>query len=259
MTGTRSRANRTTIAPGSRPGKNSVGTEIDQLSEESRALYMLINTKLDEVVETINRKEERISHLEQECGSLKKVVSELGERLDELEAGERNDSVIISGSALPPVTSNENTIQTVQHTMKNRMNYEISDDKITSAYRIGRKPISQGPDRRNILVKFIHRDIKIDVIRTCKTSKPADLFINENLTPHRSGVLSALRRARKLAPDKISGVGSINGRVFVYLKAHNGGLNKRVFINSRTKLEEQCDGLFNLQPDQLFISSTQQG
>lgn len=240
------------------PVSDVTESDIDQLSEESRVLYMMINSKLDEVVKTINRKEERISHLEKECGTLRRVVAELGERLDELEAGERNDSVVMSGSAIPPGNSNENTIQIVQHIMKNNMNYDISREKITSAYRVGKKSISQGPDKRNILVKFINRDFKIDLIKTCKSYKPADLFVNENLTPHRSEVLSALRRAKRLVPDKISGAGSINGRVFVWLKAHITGSNKRIFINSRAKLEEQCEVLFGLQPDQLFNITTRQ-
>jgi hypothetical protein len=75
------------------------------------------------------------------------------------------------------------------------------------------------------------------------------MYVNESLTKTRSTVMYALRRAKRQLPEKISGIGSMDGRVCVWVKPPNpsavGARNTRMFVNTRKKLEEFCDEILN--------------
>lgn len=74
--------------------------------------------------------------------------------------------------------------------------------------------------------------------------KPADLFINGNLTPNRAKIVSTLRRIKREKPSHVSAVGSRDGRVFAWLKLPNSKASgvKRTF-NSMKDVEKVCDDL----------------
>ena len=116
---------------------------------------------------------------------------------------------------------------------------------------MGKKPISQGPDKRQIIAKLCRRDLKPDIFHACKTIKPKDLFINEHLTPVRKTILYVLRSAKRRYGDLISGCNSIEGRVYVWLKPPHpnapGAHDTRMLINNRDKLEKFCHEVLNTQ------------
>ena len=99
-------------------------------------------------------------------------------------------------------TSNdEDCIKIAGSIIKTKLKIIVKLADIVSVLRIGKKPESQRPDRRNIIVKLRDMEIKIDIIVSCRSKKPNNLFVNENLIPKGSSVLYNLRRAKKKFPS----------------------------------------------------------
>ena len=62
-------------------------------------------------------------------------------------------------------------------------------------------------------------------------------YINESLTPTRSAILYALRKAKRMSPGVVAGCNSENGRVYAYVKNRDAAgdvtRNKKLLINTR--------------------------
>jgi len=219
--------------------------DLSKLSEESKLLLEIIMEKFDcfarEIGGKIEAKDEKISLLEQQVINLKHENCCLTDRMDNIEARERNNSLIFSGSDLPAASATGNSVRVVQDVISRILKIKLSGDDIVSANRIGKKPATQSPDHRKILVKFAHRDIKMDLLGACRTLKPSGLYLNEDLIPVRAEVQFSLRKLKRKSPQLIAYVGSQNGSVFLWQKASQpGASNTKIFINSMAKLEEFC-------------------
>jgi hypothetical protein len=224
--------------------------DLSELSEESRTIveYLtnLMTSKLElavsEIVRKIEEKDVIIGQLESQVEVLKVEVSTLTERLEDVEAQSRSDSIIISGSALPECKAGENSFSVTANIIKNSLNYNLPPNMVGTAYRLGRKTLSQSPDKRNILVKLNNKDIRNDILRAARTVKPNNLFFSESLIPSRATIFRALRQSRVRYPDKIAAVGSSDGRVYIWLKLPDANArNKKVYINSMSQLEHFCE------------------
>ena len=60
------------------------------------------------------------------------------------------------------------------------------------------KPKIQGEDKRNIMFKPCNRDVKQNILKSCKVVKPKKFYINESLTPLRNTVLYVMRNIRTI-------------------------------------------------------------
>ena len=113
------------------------------------------------------------------------------------------------------------------------------------AHRLGRKPASQSEDRRGIIVKLCRREVKYDLMKACKS-------VNESLTPTRNAILYGLRQAKKKFPDRISGYGSIGGKVLVWIKPANSNApnmrNSKMFVNNKIRFDALCSDILNVIP-----------
>ena len=220
--------------------------DLSKLSDESRLIVEIIMDKFDafsrDICMKIEAKNEKIAHLEQEVVTLKKQNDDLCDRLDSIESRERSDCVVVSGSSLPPGRKDENTLNIVSSLIANNLKVKLSEHDILSAYRLGRKTLSQQADLRRIVVRFSSIGVKRDLISSCRTVKPPGLYFNDYLTPTRSEILFTLRQAKRKHPYVIAAVGSQNNSVFAFLKSHNvNDKNFKVFINSKVKLGEFCE------------------
>ena len=229
------------------------------LSSEHQTVYYLIENKMKSIIDEFNLKiserDNRIAGLEQEVINLKRDVSTLSEQIDDAQAYERKDSLILSGPKLPLVIESENTAQIISDAIKDNVGVIIPQGDISIAHRVGRKSPSQTDDKRNIIVKFRHSDVKQDILQACRRVKPKDLYINECLTPTRSTTLYGIRQAKKKFPDIIAGYGSINGKVFTYIKPPSTTAplprNTRMFVNSKEKFADLCSNILNCEMNTL--------
>ena len=221
---------------------------IDELSEEGRHIVDFLSVQQEEMfskfTSLLQEKDVRINQLESDLKSIKSYVKKFEEKCDDVESNDRKNDIIISGGDLPIVSENENSSNVARDVIKKKLNVIVRPTDVVNAYRLGKKPSTQQPDRRNLLVKLSKGDIKQDLYSACRTVKPKNLYINENLIQKRSHILYCLRRIKKEYPDKISGCNSNDMKVFVWVKPPNPNMqdarNSRVTINSFQKLEDFC-------------------
>lgn len=222
--------------------------DIDSLSEGGKQLIELVMHKMDEmkgeIIAKIDEKNSEIERLENRVVQLTDEVSDLRGRLEDVESRQRGDSLILSGNSLPAVREGESCGGLVSEIFKNQLKHVLLPGDIVESYRLGKKPASQTPDRRPILVKFNKREIKDTVLMNCKSVKPTNLYINENLTPMRAKILSLLRRLKREKPQRLAAVGSRDGRVYAWLKPPNPSApNSKVFFNTLANVEKFCGDL----------------
>ena len=217
--------------------------DLAEMSEEGKAIIAHLTKMFNDAVDRIiaaRESDDRYDELKLKYDSLKKESTELRERLDDLEANQRMNTLIITGD-VPAASPNEDVISTLQNVIKNKINYELPRDSISTAYRVGKKSTTQAPDKRSIVFRLNGKDLKDDIRKACRTVKPRNLYVNESLIPSRSTILFALRAAKRQFPSKVAACGSSVGKVFVWLKPPSAtGSNIRIFINSMSRLDEIC-------------------
>jgi len=234
----------------------------DDLSPESQKLVKYFERKvaklLSEFKLQLESKDKRIATLEQEVCTLKRNVTSLENKMEDTEAYERRDTVIVSGSEVPVVTDGEDTSKVFCTLIKNKVKLMFKPTDISVAHRLGKKPSTQAPDRRSIIVKLCRRELKNDLLQACRATKPAGLYVNESLTQIRSTALYGLRQAKRKFPEFISGCGSKDGRVYVFIKPPNPSTplakNSRMFINTREKFGDLCRDVLKCNPSDFTIN-----
>ena len=223
----------------------NLGTiDIDDLGDESRSIVMLIRNDITEMkshFETLlKKKDNEISKLKQDVTELQKELSKAKSMIDDADAFERKDTVILSGDHIPVAETGENCSEIVRTIVKDHLKINLPSESISVAHRMGRRPANHAPDRHNIVVKLVRRDLKHDLIYASrKQPKPTKLFIHESLTPARNSLLYALRQMRKM--KLVKGCNSYEGKIFAYTASlRNGDRDVRHFISSFESLKSFC-------------------
>ena len=233
--------------------------DLSKLSEEGSLIVEIIMEKFDKLSQDITSKieanQEKFDEMEREIRSLKNDNSEVRERLDGIEARERNDSVIISGAQLPKVTPDENPVGVSLDMFERVLKLKTNKENIRHAYRIG-KSKSLSDDRRSILVKFTDVDMRNDIVAACRTVKPPGIYVNENLIPVRAEIFSVLRHAKRRYPTQVAAVGTRNGDIYVWLKSPNGERNQKLFLNTKSKLADFCENTLHISVANLTSERT---
>ena len=196
----------------------------------------------------------KVQSLEDESKNLRDLVSRLEERIDDTDAYERRDCVVFNGDALPIAASGENTASIATDIIRNKLRINIKQEEISTAHRIGKKPVNQTPDRRKIIIKLCRRDLKKDILFACKELKPG-FYANESLTPLRNTILYGLRKMKRddTASAVVRGASTYDGRVFAWIRTPGSTKDSRISINTRIKFEEFTKKYINLPVEQ-FIS-----
>jgi hypothetical protein len=251
------------VMAGGRPKRGADGVAAADegsppLSEEANLIVAAITKQFEELASKfeelkeefrskLSEKDRQVDCLQDEVEGLKSKVSILEDRIDDADAYERRDTIIFSGKSVPLVSDEENCAAIVGSIMKEKLKLVMAPSDISTAHRLGRRPATQQPDGRNIVVKLCRRDLKEDILHACRNLRPTDLYVNESLTRNRSTILYVLRSAKKRFPEKISGCGSVDGKVRVFVKSPNpdapGARNSRTFINTQDTLRKFCDDI----------------
>ena len=243
------------------PKSNTGDDEIseDDLSEEGRLIVKIIERKFDTIVtkltEELKNRDCEVNDLRSEVNQLRIKLGRMEEKIDDADAYERRDTIILSGNDVPSATQGEIVSNIVCGVVRDRLKLEMDVTDISAAHRLGPKPKSQGPDRRKIIVKLCRRERKYDLITACKHTKPPNLFINENLTPTRNNILFSLRRAKKKFPNIVAACSSHDGKVYAWIKPPNpdapSARNSKIFINTQDQLEDFCRKSLKVQIEEL--------
>ena len=246
------------LQPTSKDAKALVPTLISLFKTFQENVLREITSSKEELKAQIALKDEKISHLENEVTNLKKTVGKLQDKIEDNDAYERRDTIMVSGNALPNYSDGENAAEIVCRVVRSKLSYNLTPGDISVAHRFGGKSSSQRPDHRSIIVKLCRRSLKVDLLTSSRTKKCGDLFINEFLTPMRQTIAFVLRKAKKECPEVVSGSSTIDGRNFIWTKppgaAPRGTKDIKWCINSHARLVEFCDQVLK-KPLTNFIST----
>ena len=217
--------------------------DLDSLSEDCRAIFVLLSRKLDTIFREMEVKNDRLQKCEEENVSLRERVASLESQVEDIESRNRCKNLILSGKVLSEL-SNDNLTNSCVHLLRQKTQYSISPENVQSIYRIGARPAGQSPDCRNLLIKLRDEDIKRDILSACRTTKPSDMYANEDLIPSRARLLYLLRRARVKSSGRIAACGSSNGNIYALIKPPDlSARPQRTFVKSMGRLESLCSDL----------------
>ena len=124
--------------------------------------------------------------------------------------------------------------------IREHLRLELAIEDISVADRICVKPKIHGEDKRNIMVKLCNRDVKQNILRSCKVVKPEKFYINENLTPLRNTILYVMRQAKKKHPSVINSCNSSDSSVVAWLHAASASAKTKylkIIINTKKELD----------------------
>ena len=248
------------------PNLDELPFDLSVLSEESKLLVSIlmynVSTIQKQFTAEIKEKDTEIRILNEKVTRLEKNLETMESKLDENEVSERDTEIIISGPNIPACTSGENYTNVVKEVFLEHFRTAITNKQIVKSHRVGKKPPHDQFDRRGFIVKLHTKELKNDLLVSSKTYKPTGMFIRENLSPVRNSILFVLRKAKKEFSNVISGCNSINGNVFVWIKAQNGRgqstatRDSRMLVNTYEALDKVCNEIIN-RPVASFIPDWQ--
>ena len=177
-----------------------------KLGPETKEIFSLLLGYFDNVLKAKN---DHVKKLEDKVSTLENKVQTLENKLDVSDQYERRDTIIVSGEAVPLVSTNENCKGIVLQLFQEHLRINVAPADISISHRIGKKP-TEGTDKRNLIIKFCRREIIPELYAACRQFKPP-FYLNDSLTPTRSKICYLLRKLRRKYPDKIKGCRIYNG------------------------------------------------
>ena len=236
--------------------KNSELTDLfDELSGDSKRIVKILMREFEALKSQISSKNLEIADLKENVSSLQKKVQKLETMIDDADAYERRDTVILSGSALPAYSIGENCVELTRGIIKRDLKIELPIHEINTVHRLGKKPLTQAPDKRPIIIKLCRRDTKSQLISAARRTKTPGFFINESLTVPRRKILYALRQIKRSHPNLVTGCNSYEGKIFAYTKT-TGNRDERHLVNTYQNLVKFCDEHIKM-PIQTFLTEWQ--
>ena len=181
------------------------------------AVATAIEAMLPQLEASIAAENERLS---KEVGHLRSALQSQVFELDRLAQYSRRENVRLHGI---PETADENTNDVVI-TLASDMGVHIDEHDICISHRLQK---SRSMQERPIIVRFVRRDTKIDMMRKKKTLRTIDryrnTFVNDDLTPLRSNMLRALKH-----DEEVKRVWTIDGSFHCIVMEGNVEVKKRL-------------------------------
>ncbi|KAK7474978.1 hypothetical protein BaRGS_00010517 [Batillaria attramentaria] len=192
----------------------------DELEKVNGSLTQLQieNTRLRKTVEKY--REEQVN-LQSEIDSLKGIVKAQDLRMHDLEQYGRRNNIKIYG--LAEGSKSETAVETgvvVRKFCRERLGVTVAETDIDIAHRLGAR---QRDRHRSIIVKFVRREVKQEVVRQRRKLKQSGIVVTDDLTPRHQQLLRNMKEV--VGRDNCW---SAEGSVFVKL----GGQVKKVNIHS---------------------------
>ena len=224
------------------------------LSDEAASIVAAIKLQYDDLKDEIvslkkllSEKDQHIDEMKVEITLLNKKVTKLENLVDEEDAYVRRESLILSGTIIPPSTPGEICSNVARKALKDKLNLEVQANEISVCHRLGPKSNTQAHDTRPLTVRFCRRETKRQVLfaRTDNSHPNSTLYVNESLTPKRRTIMFALRKMKKLHPTIITGCNTLEGRCFVYTKMpaslpNSRSRDRKHVVNTHDALVDFC-------------------
>ena len=229
------------IQPTSKDGKAIVPAMVTLMHDFQEKFTTMFTELRNDFTKMYKTQDAKITRMEDEITCLKRHITKMEDKIQENDNYERRDTLVFSGSSVPPINNMEVCTELVSNLVKNTLKLNISPSDISTAHRLNTR---KSTNQRDIIVKFCRRDIKVDIMKACRSVKPANLFVNEFLTPQSQTIAYVLRKAKKDFPSIVSGSTTLEGKNYVWIKAPNqnvrGAKDLRMAITSHSRLVEFC-------------------
>jgi predicted nuclease with TOPRIM domain len=154
----------------------------DEFKAVEASMREELNMMKTEFLFQLFEKTNEVKCLRDELAELRNTVAKLEEKVEDSDVYERRDALVISGPGLPPAIADEFCSTLVCSIVKEKLKINLLPTDISTVHSLGKKPLHQQPDNRNIILKLCRRDIKRDLLFACRQFKP-NIYINESLTP----------------------------------------------------------------------------
>lgn len=180
----------------------------------------------------ITAKETEINTLKRKVKDLEKSVSAVDKVQEEQEQYSRRESLRVYGL---PETTNEKTDEVVREFVKERLNVELTSSDIARSHRITPKPrpgsTARSENPKPIIVKFNTYNTRQAVFEAKSRLRGTRIFIQEDLTSHRRGLLNAAKQK-----SSVKRVWTNDGKITV-LVSIPGSNDRKVTIRNKSDIE----------------------
>lgn len=213
-----------------------LGIDLNSLSGENKNLAVII---IQGITALMNQKfEEERRKTQDLIENLERKLVLYEEKLDDMECYGRRNTIVISGPDVPTATSDENSIEVSCQIIAAKLEVPIAPEDICVAHRLGtRKP--GGPDKRNLIVKFVRRSKKHDIYKACGVKRPQGVYFSDSVSKTRHTIMYALRKAKQRDSTKFGKVRTRDGNIRLELpNSDDSRTSKVVVVNTRRKLDE---------------------
>lgn len=156
----------------------------DAQIKATQSLQYLSN-KLDEIEVENNKKDERITQLEERVKKLEKEKKDVCDNIDKMEQYSRRNCLLLHGVR---ENSNEDTDDIVVKTISENLDIDIQKEDLDRTHRIGKGNRADGK-ARPIIIKFARYNVRRNVYSNKKKLKGKSLLITESLTKARVTLL----------------------------------------------------------------------
>ena len=238
-----------------------MGDDARAIIEEMKKQFEEMKSEMTNLNDLLVNKCREIDILTTDVASLRQKVSKLEKSLDDEDAYVRRETIIFNGTSIPPSSPGEICNNIIRDVIKEKLKISLQPSDISVAHRAGKKPSTQGPDRRGIQVRFCRRDTKREIMLTKRDNKDpnATLYTSESLTPKRSTLFFTLRQMKKKFPELVRGCTSQEGRVFAFTPSaatasSTPARDRKHLINSYDDLVQFCRDFVKVPLDTFLTS-----
>ena len=139
-----------------------------ELSGDSKRIVKILMREFEFLKSQISSKNQEIADLKESVGMLQTKVERLEMLVDDADAYERRDTVILTGSALPAYSIGENCVNLTREIIKRDLKVELPVQEINTVHRLGKKLQTQANDKQPIILKLCRRDTKSQLISAAR-------------------------------------------------------------------------------------------
>lgn len=192
----------------------------------------------DKLRSELGKKDREIEALRQQNIELKEQVkrdsTEYESSKNDAEQYSRRNNIRIQG--VPDDDAKETSLQTTEKVLRicnEKLNASVKMNDIDIAHRLGKWKENKN---RPVIVKFVRRQQKNDLMKNTKVLKGTGIFINHDLTWTNQQVLSSLRIKE---PELVESCWHIDGKIFAAFK--ETGSDGKVSVRTKQILYKDFD------------------
>ncbi len=234
-------------------GKKQYNPQMNDDIEEIRKSLNFMSGELTRVMEQLKTLSELVSEVKQLKSMIKerdKTINDLERRIDDLEQYSRMEDVIISGLEVKPrsyakaategrhvgedagIEDRQSLEMQVVKFLESK-NIHMHPHSISACHTLPRKDCKSKPA---VIVRFVNRKHKTELLMQGKKLKGSDVYLNEHLTKKNAEIAREARNLRK--NNKIQATWTRNCKVLIWLNGATPEAAKVIMVRELKELDK---------------------